>query len=308
LSGRHISSNEVAEPITAAALRRLWTELRTNSPRSLAPGELLAWHQQVAEECEQSQDWFAAGFHWGRALALQPGQEPARTGCERVARELARLEAVAARSEELPRRIPPRPADARAPLLDLSAHYNAALTDTWLPVGGSAPGHDLSALPHGVQRFGGVEFDVRGIIQLSSSELESLGGKFPRLVTGIQVGRRCRKIHFLHGAGWSARAGTHIGSYIVHYADGESREIKILFGQNVREWLAPAAPQLITGAAVAWEGSNEVSRALGLSVRLYQMTWHNLRPEVEVQRVDFKSAMENPAPFLIAITLEPPSG
>jgi len=122
------------------------------------------------------------------------------------------------------------------------------------------------------------------------------------------VGRPCRKIHFLHGAGWSARAGTHIGSYVVHYADGESREVKILFGQNVREWLAPPAPQLITGAAVAWEGSNQASRALGLGVRLYQMTWLNPLPGAEVQRIDFKSAMENPAPFLIAITVEPPSG
>ena len=210
-----------------------------------------------------------------------------------------------ARHEKLPRSIPARPADARAQLLDLSAHYNAALTETWLPTNVVASGNDLSALPRGVQKFGGVEFDVRGVIQLSGGALENSGGKFPREVRGISVGSPCRKIHFLHGAGWSARAGTHIGSYIVHYAGGETREVKILFGQNVREWLAPPAPQLITGAAVAWEGSNQASRALGLSVKLYQMTWLNPLPSTEVQRIDFKSAMENPAPFLIAITVEP---
>jgi hypothetical protein len=118
------------------------------------------------------------------------------------------------------------------------------------------------------------------------------------------VGHRCRKIQFLHGAAWSARAGTHVGSYVLHYAGGESREIKILFGRNVREWLAPPAPQLITGAAVAWEGHNTASRALGLTVKLYQMTWLNPLPDVEVQRLDFRSTMENPAPFLIAITVE----
>jgi hypothetical protein len=37
------------------------------------------------------------------------------------------------------------------------------------------------------------------------------------------------------------------------------------------------------------------------------MTWLNPLPGVEVQCIDFKSAMENPAPFLIAITLESPS-
>lgn len=307
-SGRQISSHEQITPVAAESLRRLWAELRKKSPRSFDSPELPAWHQQVAEACEKSQDWFGAEFHWQQALALHPGEERFRAGHERAARELARSEVATVRREELPRRIPARPADARAPLLDLSAHYNAALTETWLPTTVAASGNDLSALPRGVQKFGGVEFDVRGVIQLSGGALENSGGKFPREVSGIQVGRLCRRIHFLHGAGWSARAGIHIGSYIVHYAGGESREVKILFGQNVREWLAPPAPQLITGAAVAWEGSNQASRALGLSVRLYQMTWLNPLPGTKVQRIDFKSAMENPAPFLIAITVEPPPG
>jgi hypothetical protein len=190
----------------------------------------------------------------------------------------------------------------------LSAHYNAALTETWLPTNVVTAGNDLSALPRGLQQFNSVPFDVRGVIQLSGGALENSGGRFPPEITGIQVGRRCRKIHFLHGAAWSARAGTHIGSYVVHYVGGESREVKILFGQNVREWLAPPAPQLLTSAAVAWEGSNPAGRALGLSVRLYQMTWLNPQPDTEVQRIDFKSTLENPAPFLIAITVEPPAG
>jgi hypothetical protein len=282
--------------------------LKKKSPHSFESPDLSGWHQQAAGEYEKSKDWFGAEFHWGQALALQPGETRIRAGHERAARELARSEAVAARGEELPRRIPARPAGARAQLLDLSAHYNAALTETWLPTNVVASGNDLSALPRGVQKFGGVEFDVRGVIQLSGGALENSGGKFPREVREIRVGRPCRKIHFLHGASWSARAGTHIGSYIVHYAGGESREVKILFGQNVREWLAPPAPQLLTGAAVAWEGSNRASRALGLSVRLYQMTWLNPLPGTEVQYIDFKSAMENAAPFLIAITVESPSG
>jgi WD40 repeat protein len=307
-SGRQISSNEQIAPVPAEALQKLWAELRMKFPGGVESSDVSAWHAQAAEACEKTRDWFGAGFHWKQAQALQPGEERFRAGCERTVREQARSEMAAARGEELPRRIPARSADARALLLDLSAHYNAALTETWLPTNVVASGNDLSALPRGVQKFGGVEFDVRGVIQLSGGALENSGGKFPREIGGIQVGRLCRKIHFLHGAGWSARAGTHIGSYMVHYADGESREVKILFGQNVREWLAPPAPQLITGAAVAWEGSSQASRALGLSVRLYQMTWLNPRPGAEVQRIDFKSAMENSAPFLIAITVESPSG
>jgi len=303
-SGRQISTNEQVAPIPAESLRKLWTEWRKKSPHSFEASPRPAWHRVAAEVCEKSEGWFGAEFHWKQALALRPTEERFRAGREHAARELARMEQAAARGEELPRRIPSRPADAGAQLLDLSAHYNAALTESWLPTSGMASGNDLSALQPGLRRFGGVEFDVRGIVQLSGGALENSGGRFPREVSGIQAGSRCRKIHFLHGAAWSARAGTHVGSYFVHYAGGDSREIKIIFGQNVREWLSPPAPQLITGAAVAWEGSNPAARALGLSVRLYQMTWSNSLPDVEVRSIEFKSTMENPAPFLIAITTQ----
>ncbi len=44
---------------------------------------------------------------------------------------------------------------------------------------------------------------------------------------------------------------------------------------------------------------------MGMSVRVYQMTWLNPWPELELTSLDFKSTLENPAPFLIAITVEP---
>jgi len=304
LSGRQLSSNDLYITLSPETLRQHWQALKSKFPSAFAAQGLSQWHPRTAALGETSQDWFAAGFHWERALALQPGEERFRASQERAARELARLETTTVRGKDAASNIPPRSAEVRAELIDLSDHYNAALTETWLPTGVVATGNDLSALPQGVRKFNGVEFDVRGIIQLAGGALENLGGKFPREAGGIPIGRACRKIHFLHGAAWSARAGTPIGSYVVRYADGESREVRIVFGQNVREWLAPPAPQLMTGAAVAWEGSNPASRALGLSVRLYQMTWLNPLAGGEVQVIDFKSTMENPAPFLIAITVE----
>jgi len=306
LSGREISSTEQMSPLPAQSLQKLHGELKRRSPDDFRSLELPVWHRQAAVASEKSRDWFSAHFHWERALTLQPGDEQSRAGRERAAHELARAEAASTRREELPGRIPPRADEARSSLLDLSAHYNAALTETWLPTNVVASGNDLSALPRGVQKFNGVEFDVRGVIQLSGGALENSGGRFPRESGAVRVDRVCRRIHFLHGAAWSARAGTHIGSYVVHYAGGESREIKIVFGQNVREWLASPAPQLLTGGAVAWEGSNAAGRALGLSVRLYQMAWLNPLPNVVVERIEFKSVMQNPAPFLIAITVELP--
>jgi hypothetical protein len=39
-----------------------------------------------------------------------------------------------------------------------------------------------------------------------------------------------------------------------------------------------------------------------MAVRVYKFTWNNPLPEVEIKSIDFESAMEKPAPFLLAIT------
>jgi hypothetical protein len=305
LSGREISTAQQVEALNADRLRKIWSMLKSRFPADFAPTDPLAWHQQAGEVCEKVGQWFGAQFHWDRALTIRPNDHGLRDRRSRAASELARIEAAAARSPELPRRIPARLPEASARLLDLSEHYNAPLTETWLPTNVVASGNDLSAVPRGIQQFGGVEFDVRGLIQLSGSALENLGGRFPKEVSGIRIGRKCRRLHFLHGAAWGALSGTHVGSYVIHYTNGDSREVRIIFGQNVSEWWGPAtqAP-LITGAAVAWTGNNVATRGLGMSVRIYQMAWLNPLPEVEIGSIDFKSALERSAPFLIAVTSE----
>jgi hypothetical protein len=193
-----------------------------------------------------------------------------------------------------------------ANLIDLSSFYNVSLAQTWLPIKDIGRSNDLAQLPSGLQKFAGVQFDVRGLIQLSGSALENLGGRFPKQVVDIPVNRKATNIHFLHGTAWDALYGTVIGRYRINYANGESRDAKIIFGRNVRDWwFAPTQPQLTMGAAVAWQGSNPASRQLGMAVRIYKFTWINPLPNVEIKSIDVESAMEKPAPFLLAITLDP---
>src|SRR5262249_16598416 len=157
--------------------------------------------------------------------------------------------------------------DAR--LLDLTAHYNGTLQETWLPSTGVNSGNDLSELKPGVHRFGNTSFDVRGILQLTGAALENLGGHFPKEERGLTVKQLCRRLHFLHGTAWSALAGTHIATYRVHYANDETVEIRLRYGQHLREWWSPATGAPLTpNAAVAWEGENTATRALGMKVRL----------------------------------------
>jgi hypothetical protein len=199
-------------------------------------------------------------------------------------------------------RFPPRDPQARKELLDLTPFYNAGLDESWH----GSKGNDLRALPKGLQTFSGVEFDVRGIVQLGSRSPSATN--YPALIKGIPVKQKCQRLYFLHatGLGTPGAEGKQIGAYVVHFATNQMRlEIPIRYGQEVRNWhvLAgeAAAPKELQ---VAWRGENAQSKSAGHSIRLFLTTWTNLVPDLEVESIDFVSAMGVPAPFLIAISVE----
>jgi hypothetical protein len=303
LSGRWIKGEQLA-PVPGETLRQAWQTLRLKLG-GFPTENMLAWHRQEAEQCEKAGCWFAALFHWDRALAAEPKNAMLPERRNHAARELEKWERSG--SPELPLPIPRRSESARPALIDLSEFYNAALTGTWYPTNVIPFTNDLSALPSGVQRFGGIDFDVRGIIQLSGSALENLGGRFPKQVKGIPVRQKCGRLHFLHGTScWEALVGTQVGRYQINYSNGETRDIPLNFGGNIHNWwfFPPGQPHLIRGAEVAWEGSNPASRALGMKVRIFKMSRDNPLPGVEIESIDFISSQDKPAPFLIAVTVE----
>ncbi len=203
------------------------------------------------------------------------------------------------------RQFPPRDPNAPKELLDLTHFYNAMLTQTWH--GNNADiGNDLAALPTGLQTFGDVKFDIRGIVQLKSKSNSSTN--YPSEIKGIQVQQKCRCIHFLHAAAFGkvADEGQQLGSYIIHYATNQMRlELPIVYGQAVRDWHTMPGEAPAKDLKVVWTGENTVSRAAGQSLRLFLTTWTNVVPGFPIESIDFVSSMATPAPFLIAITVEP---
>lgn len=199
---------------------------------------------------------------------------------------------------------PSQPIPSRAPgtdvrLLDLSDHYNAALTETWHR--GGMSNNTLKDLPRGVHAFDEISFDVRGIVQLSGrGALQELDVEFPKKVTGIAAGLQADTLHFLHGCGWAAPNGTAIGKYVIHYANGQMRTIPIIYGTHLQDWWADSAG---TTLDVAWSGPNH-SASDGSNISIYQMAWPNPLPSLEIASIDYQSEVEEPAPFLIAITAE----
>jgi len=198
-------------------------------------------------------------------------------------------------------RIPARAAGTDNRLVDLSRHYNAALDETWHK--GGMANNTLKDLPTGIQTFDGVSFDVRGIVQLSGQQAQrELRVKFPREVTDIIVQQKGREIHFLHNCGWASPQGTSIGAYVVHYRNGEIRNVPIVYGVDVRDWwmtddTSGSRPNVV------WTGENH-SAPDGPPIGVCKTTWVNPLPNVEIDRIDYQSTMKNSAPFLIAITVE----
>ncbi len=202
---------------------------------------------------------------------------------------------------ELPTlRIPQRDAKARPELIDLSTNYNASLDEPWHPSG--RPGNDLSRLPHGIQKLNGVEFDIRGVVQISGLGARNARGPYPKMAP-IKVGLRCQELNFLHGTAFGEDEGTEVGSYVVHYADGKKEELAIIYGQDVRDWWAyPQEPQQTPRATVAWRGQNGATTAWGVSLQLFRLAWKNPRPDSVIESVDFVARPVDALPFLLAIT------
>lgn len=184
-------------------------------------------------------------------------------------------------------------------MIDLTEYYNAPLVKTWHP---GMPDNSLDALPTGLLRFGDAVFDVRGIVQLSGLRLQESGGHYPQRVDAISVAQHCRQLHFLHACGWRAKDRTPIGTYVVHYNDGQERSIPIVYGEDVRDWVADSDPSAnLKNASLVWSAMNNAK----VHIRLFKTTWTNPEPEKEITSIDYISSMSEAAPFLIAITADP---
>jgi eukaryotic-like serine/threonine-protein kinase len=201
-----------------------------------------------------------------------------------------RLRAIAA--------VPSRAASTSRQHIDLSDHYNAGFEDQWF-----GQRWTLAKLQPGLRTFGSIEFDVRGVVQLSPVHTQLTGSLFPSEAKGIEISQTARRLHFLHGCVNRATPGTPVARYRVHYANGERLEIPVIYGEQVRDTLfVRASPTQASHASIVWQ--SDCDNLPGNALRLFHFVWENPHPNVEIQRLDFVSALSSSAPFLVALTLE----
>jgi hypothetical protein len=140
----------------------------------------------------------------------------------------------------------------------------------------------------------GMAFDVRGYVLAADQSPQSAKSK------DILVRRLCRRVHLLQTAWATWQPGTRLGSYRVHFADGDRREIPIVYGRDVGAFITrPAATE--EAATVAWEHQTTD----GARLRLYRLTWDNPRPNIAIDHLEFIAERKTGEPALLAVTVEP---
>jgi hypothetical protein len=143
-------------------------------------------------------------------------------------------------------------------------------------------------LPAGLQTFRGVAPD---------SELH------PDRVA-IPVRRVFQRLHALHGTTWFERQGREIGAFVLHYADGGVTELPIVFGEHLRGEDPRLDPKSeCPNGQLVW-GAGSSANPADNQPRLYQTTFVNPNPALEVVRIDYVSKVTRCGPLLVALTIE----
>lgn len=254
--------------------------------------------------------WDQALTAYSRAIELSRGGSgetaavlgDALQGRAKAFRRLGRTDAAQADVDAAldARGISARDASLPPRLVDLSTYYTQSLD---VDLGRTDDTFRLFAtLPRGLQRMGGVDFDIRGLVLIANSPLAS-GRRFttPR-VEGIPLGRRCHRLHFLHGAGSiGPQPEVEVASYVVRYADGQEAAIPVSFPDDIANyWELRLPDQPPRRATIVWSAPAGVSSKSILTMR----TWDNPRPEVEIQSLDLISTQWNWVSFVVGITAE----
>jgi len=177
-------------------------------------------------------------------------------------------------------------------------------------------GRDLSQLPPGDITLEGVPYLIR---DFRTSPLPSCvmlagpgaRGQLPDAVPGLPVTGKADALYFLHTMSrtgeWRAERPEDmppaVFQYVVHYADGETVTVPVLYGQGVDHWIS-RQPVGLPNASVAWAAPLAGGDA-GDQAVLYQFQWANPRPEVDITGVDMTYGPEGSrygVPALIAVT------
>jgi len=218
--------------------------------------------------------------------------------------EFARRAAEAAAAHDAARRWPDVDASRCTPV-PIAGSANMAFADE---VAGDGRGgwfdqgsNDFASMPLGRHILAGVPFEIADPATSGGRAAIVLFGTnrdfFPDAAPEIPVGRKARRLYFLHGYGWDETPGTPVLTYRIRYADGATADFVCRAKAEIGPWHGSFAP---SDAKLAVESSNPV---LG-TVNVQCARWENPRPDVEILGIEPISARSAAVPAVVAITAE----
>jgi len=202
------------------------------------------------------------------------------------------------------------PAETSFAPIDLSRQTNQSLSDNrrhtgWL---GSGTDDDFAMLPRGLHWWAGVPYQVLD----GGDEVILLAAEgdpprsWPAALRGIPIGTKANALHFLHTTSAPDRRYGNIydrgknyppevGKYVIHYADGTTAEVPMLYRKTITDWNAALPPGR---AELAWEGTT----AGGARAILASWRWDNPEPDKVIESIDIRSNETVLRPVVLAIT------
>jgi hypothetical protein len=213
--------------------------------------------------------------------------------------------------------------------INLQEHGNTYLDATrgekaWF---GTPQDADMKLLPRGRVNFADVTYHVTDYATAPTPDVIVLGGSERRWnpenvreladnVTGIKVGGTADVLYFLHTA--------HVGgpvtdrereqmndrrrpfelpvvmNYVLHYEDGETREIPVTLERQIDHWVRQS-PRPLYEARIGWQ--KPLAELDGNAAVLYSMQAANPRPDVEIDSIEVIRTSPRAVPAVLGITL-----
>lgn len=89
-------------------------------------------------------------------------------------------------------------------------------------------------------------------------------------------------------------------NYVLHYADGESREIPVVLERQIDHW-DREQPSPLFEARIAWQ--QRLDTLEDRHAVLYSMQAASPRPDVAIESIDLVRTSQRAVPAILAITL-----
>jgi uncharacterized GH25 family protein len=177
-------------------------------------------------------------------------------------------------------------------------------------------------IPRGLQEFGGVAFELEGLIQLQGRASRDRQKRSYRTAVSLPIaltnradglgeiappGQNIRSVHLLGASRYEGTPGVAIANVVWRYHDGTSASTPLQYDVHLREWFRETIEQ---PDRVSYPFSKVVWATPDLkqpqrSLRLYRVTLPNPQPTKTIERLDFVSTMAEPTLFLVGVTLDP---